>query len=156
MISLNPYNIVPFDYQVVSCDGQLAIIQVQVPIDFASTLPALLSSLQSTLSLMTQRVRVANAVARAADPVEIEKRRERALQREAIILARFDKFRAAGSTDREAIRQTRDYFNASGMDLTSYTVELIARASGRFRKKNNDLNLAQTRKSKNSTNSKPL
>jgi len=95
MLNLNQFHNAALDYQVVACDGELATIQVQVPVSFAATLPALLGSLQSTLALMSQRVRVANAVAKAADPVEIEKRKERALQHERTVLARFDKFRAA-------------------------------------------------------------
>jgi len=160
MIGLNPYNVVPFDYQVVACDGEHATIQVQVPINFASTLPSLLSSLQSTLSLMTQRVRVANAVARATDPVEIEKRKEQARQRESLILSRFDKCRAAGASDREAIRQTRDYFRSNGYEITSFVVEIVARDNGRFRKskhKNkNDLIITQSRQNEKSTKIKSL
>lgn len=156
MIDLNAIHNASLDYQVVSCDGELATIQVQVPVSFAATLPALLGSLQSTLALMSQRVRVANAVAKAADPVEIEKRKALALQKEKIVLARYDKLRAGCSTDREAIRKTRDYFKSSGMDVTSFVIEMIARSNGRFRKNNNGLILAHTQQSKNHTKTEPL
>jgi len=156
MLNLNAFHNAALDYQVVACDGELATIQVQVPVSFAATLPALLGSLQSTLALMSQRVRVANAVVKAADPVEIEKRKERALQHERTVLARFDKFRAAGATDREALRKTRDYFKSAGMDITIFVIEMIARSNGRFRKKNNGLILAHTPQSKNHTKTKPL
>ena len=108
--------------------------------------------------LFRSRVKVARAQAKAVEPEEVAKRMERSQQYINTVLDRFDKFRAAGASDREAINQTRDYFRAKGLEITSFVVEIICRDNGRFKKhKNkNDLILPQMPKKEISSKTKSL
>lgn len=158
MDTLNPFSHKIFDYRVVSYNSDLVTIQVDVPSDFVQTLPALLCTLNDSFRLLSSRVKVARAHAKAIEPEEVAKRMERSQQYINTVLDRFDKFRAAGASDREAIKQTRDYFQAKGLEITSFVVELFCRDNGRFkkRKNKNDLILPQHLKKESSSKNKPL
>lgn len=147
MFHVIPSNIPRLDYTVVSADGDMLTLQFKVPSAFAATLPALLRTLADSFAMMSQKAKVAQAVARAHDSKIIREQQEQRLKTDQTILHRFDHFVSSGMTPREAIRATRDYFNQRGLSTTSYVVEITARQYGRLSKKKNGLIVTPNRKS---------
>lgn len=138
MQSFNPLNASAFDCKVVDSDGETVTLQIQVPAQFVYVIPALFSSLHGSFKLLSHRSKVAVAKAKAADPVEIAKRQERARQFDAAVLVKYDAFVLSGKSHREALRAVKQSLNGT---LCTYSIELIVRAAGRLSKRKNKNNL---------------
>ena len=123
------------DFHIVSCNDGLVTLQMQVPEQFATTIPSLLSSLLDTFRLVSHRTKSLAAQARSTDPVEREKRMAAYRQYAENILKKYDSFISKGQTVRQAIHSTRDFYKAQNIDVLCYTIQEIARKNGRFRKK---------------------
>lgn len=138
MQSFNPLNASAFDCKVVDSDGETVTLQMQVPSQFIDVIPALFSSLHGSFKLLSHRSKVAVAKAKAADPVEIANRQERARKFDAAVLVKYDAAILSGKTHREALKAVK--YSLDGA-LCSYSIELIVRASGRLSKRKNKNNL---------------
>jgi len=134
MQSFNPLNTSAFDCRVVSSDGETVTLQMQVPCQFVDVIPALFTSLHGSFKLLSHRSKVAVAVARSRDPLEIAKRQEQARRFDAVVLAKYDSFILSGMTVRESLRATKNALNGS---ICTYSIELICRSAGRFSKRKN-------------------
>lgn len=125
----------PFDFKVVGSDTSNVTVQFSLPVQFIDVLPALFESMHGFSRLLKTRSRVAVAMARSVDPVEIERRKEEQKRFEAYVVSKYDTFIAKGCTQREAIRSTREALrNAGHQGFCAYSVELIVRRAGRLRK----------------------
>lgn len=134
MLQTFPAHIGRLDYTVVATDSETVTLQFQVPTDFAAVLPSLFRSLAETFSLVSHKARIAKAVERVRDPVEISKREGFCKKRDSFVLRHFDTFISSGESVRAAVRKTSDHLKSKGHLYGCYEVELIARNNGRFKK----------------------
>lgn len=124
-----------FTVKVTGYDRGLVSLVVTVPADLLEQIPPFLNSLSSFFAHSRNRGRIAAAVSRVNDPVEIEKRQRSAAAYDALILKEFDKQISSGLNHRESFNAVKSSFSKRGLEITCYTVELIARKNGRLSKR---------------------
>lgn len=94
--------------------------------------------LRSTLSIsqyVKTQARVKKAIQKARDLSYQEEQQKQFEKYSSSILSKFDSFVKSGRSTREAIRETKAFFNKKEKYLTCYTIELIVRDAGRLSKR---------------------
>ena len=128
-----------YDLQVSGYHDGLVTVSIDLPESMIYAFTALLDSLTDSFRFLQFKAKSVKAQVISVDSAVMDLRKEQFAAFEKIVLERYDKFVAAGSSSREAIRQTKAFFLSKDQYITCYCVELIIRPHGRLSKKKNRL-----------------
>jgi len=107
-------------------------LTIAVPESLLSSFKDFLRSAIHISDYVKTQVRVKKAIEKAQSVAEQQKQFIQYQKYSATLLSKFDSFVKSGSTPRQAIKQTRDFFNKDSANVTCYAIELIARQAGRL------------------------
>jgi hypothetical protein len=121
--------------QFVEHQGGRALFTLSVPEAIFPLVKNLLENGFSLVRWLETQNRVQKAIASAHDPVAQQKRAEEYQKYSERILSRYDSLLASGMSNRQAIRETKEYHKKRGSDLTCSMIELMVSERRKMRRK---------------------
>lgn len=111
--------------QSVEHQGGRVLFTASVPEEIFPLISNLLQNGISLANYVGTQNRVSKAIQKTHDPVEIQKRQDEYEKYAGGILSKFDSFVSSGSPCRQAIKQTKEFFQKKGSDITCHIIELM-------------------------------